>query len=64
MEKTYIRDQAGRLRGSIEIDSRGIKIARDRTGRFLGTYDPRQNVTKNTAGKVIGRGDTVVSLIP
>ena len=64
MAKEYIRDAAGKLRGSVETDARGIKIARDRAGRFLGTYDPRQNVTKNTAGKVISRGDNVVSLIP
>lgn len=64
MNRITIREPSGKFRGSIEVDSRGYKTARDRAGKFLGTYDPKQDVTKNTSGKVIARGDILVSLIP
>lgn len=61
MRQEY-RDHTGALRGWSE-PSAGRINGRDRTGVLVGWYDPARNETRDRAGRLVGRGDLLVSLI-
>jgi len=63
MRVQQIRDQKGRLVGTISNGPNRQQNARDARGRFLGSYDPHTNVTRNAAGRAIGTGNSLASLI-
>ena len=63
MEKYYIKDFYGRIKGSIETDDQGNKTARDFYGRIKGYYIKSLNVTQDFYRRIIARGDQVSSLI-
>jgi hypothetical protein len=63
MADNILKDQYGKLLGSISVDSRGIQTLRSHLGVILGTFDPKTNVTKNYIGQIIGTGNLLSMLI-
>jgi hypothetical protein len=63
MSTQQIRDQKGRLLGTISPGPTKQLKARDARGRFLGSYDPHTNVTRDASGHAIGTGNSLDSLI-
>ena len=63
MGTQQIRDQNGRLLGTISVGPSKQWNARDEWGRFLGSYDPHTNVTRDASGHAIGSGNSLASLI-
>ncbi len=63
MSTQQIRDQKGRLLGTISTGPNQQLNARDARGRFLGSYDPHTNVTRDASGRAIGTGNSLASLI-
>ena len=62
MDKQYIRDFHGRIIGSIETS--GTKqIARDFYLKILGTYDSRDDLTRDFSGRILARGNSLAGLI-
>lgn len=62
MAENVIRDQLGRILGTVSVDSRGVQTLRDSLGVILGTYDPRTNVTRNYLGQLVGNGNLLSML--
>ena len=54
MSTQQIRDQKGHLLGTISTGPNQQLNARDARGRFLGSYDPHTNVTRDATGRAIG----------
>ena len=63
MSTQQIRDQNGRLLGTISVGPNKQQNARDGRGRFLGSYDPHANVTRDASGRAIGTGNSLASLV-
>jgi hypothetical protein len=63
MSTQQIRDQNGRLLGTISVGPNKQQNARDGRGRFLGSYDPHTNVTRDASGRAIGTGNSLASLV-
>ena len=61
--KTPIKDFYGRILGYVNTDQDGNKVVTDFYERKLGSYDARQNVTKDFYNRIIAKGDVCVSLI-
>lgn len=60
----YIREFNGQILGIIRIEDNGDKAAVDFPSRLvLGYYRAKYNHTTDFYGRVISKGDTVVSLI-
>ena len=64
MTKQLLRDRAGRLLGWIETDSRGKQYLRDKAGRLLGWYDPALGSIYDRAGRLVGRSNILLTLLP
>lgn len=62
MAENILKDQYGKILGSVSVDSRGIQTLRSHLGVILGTYDPKTNVTKNYMGQIIGSGNLLSML--
>lgn len=58
-----LRDRTGRKIGEIKQLSSGVQQLFDASGRRLGEYDERQNVTRDAHGKRIGQGNLLASLL-
>jgi hypothetical protein len=58
-----IRDSRGKLLGKIKELSSGKREARNASGRLCGTYDPKNDVTRDASGRLIGKGDQLARLI-
>jgi hypothetical protein len=61
--RSELRDPTGKLVGHIRVQANGNRSVHDLTGRQLGTYDARSNSTRNIAGRIVGRGDLLVTLL-
>lgn len=57
-----LRDQNGVLLGWIESRGRLIQ-AKNKNGSVVGWYDPRQNVTRDANGVLVGTGDLLSALV-
>ena len=58
------RDRRGIVVGRIEHERlTGKSIARDARGRVIGSYTPREGLTRDASGKVIARGNLLVGLL-
>jgi hypothetical protein len=62
MSTQEIRDRKGHLLGTISTGPNQQLNARDARGRFLGSYDPHTNVTRDDSGRAIGTGNSLASL--
>lgn len=63
MEREYIKDTGGNIFGFVETDSQGNKTAKTKDGTILGYYKAKFNTTTTPTGKIVSRGDSVVTLI-
>ena len=63
MQKKEFKDAMSRPLGTIISRSSGVLEARDTLGRPKGTYDPRSNETRDTLGRLLGKGDMLPGLI-
>ncbi len=61
--RVELRDRAGALLGWTSSRPDGVREARDRLGRLLGAYHPRQNETRDRTGRLLYRGDALAALI-
>lgn len=60
----YIREFNGQILGIIRLEANGDKAAVDFPSRLvLGYYRAKYDYTTDFYGRIIARGDTVVSLI-
>lgn len=57
MTKIPVREFSGKIIGWIETDNNGNKTIRDFTGKILGRYDKKFDVTRTFTGTIIARGD-------
>ena len=58
-----LRDRRGRLLGKIRELSNGRLEVRDASGRRKGTYDPRKQETRDSRGKIVGKGNMLATLV-
>jgi len=63
MNKVELKDNVGRILGTIIIYGNGKKELRNFVGRYLGSYDPKDNLTRNEVGSIIGKGDLFTTLL-
>lgn len=61
--KQELRDSNGRPIGTITIASNGKYEGRDANGRLKGSYDPRTNQTRDSNGRVVGRGNVLAAVV-
>lgn len=62
--KEKIKDWTGKIIGFVETDSRtGNKVIRDFYGKILGTYDKKNDVTRDFYGNKVARGDQLLMLL-
>ena len=64
VKEKVLKDQYGRRIGRIQTDRNGVQTLLDDLGRRLGTYDPRTNVTKDSFGRPVGKGNMLADLAP
>jgi hypothetical protein len=63
MTDQVLRDKGGRLLGRISEKSDGRLEGRDHAGRLKGTYDPRTDQTRDQAGRLVGKGNLLSSVV-
>jgi hypothetical protein len=64
MPREYIRDPAGKVIAVIEDNGVGGRVeVRDPAGQRLGYFDRRANQTRDTAGRLLARGNILLKLI-
>lgn len=63
MSTQDLRDRNGNLLGKINTLSNGKFELRDRVGNLKGTYDPRQNETRDKVGNLVAKGNMLTTLL-
>lgn len=64
MTEEYIKDFSGKILGIVQTDSNGDQIAKDfQSQKILGYYRAKYNHTTDFFGRIIAKGNCVVSLI-
>lgn len=63
MSKTYIRNLYGKVIGSVEERPNGDRILKNSYGKPLGRYEKRTDLTKDSYGRVVAKGDVLVTLL-
>lgn len=63
MSRFLLKDNMGRIIGDISEQSNGNKILKDANGKILGTYCAMTNLTKDSCGRLVGRGDLLAMLL-
>lgn len=63
MADQQLRDSSNRLIGTISTISNGQLEIRDTANRRLGTYDPKTDQTRDTANRLVGNGNLLVTLL-
>lgn len=63
MSSQDLRDKNGNLLGKINTLSNGKLELRDKTGNLKGTYDPKQNETRDKVGNLVARGNMLTNLL-
>lgn len=63
MVNQILRDERGHVVRMMETKTSGIVDPRDANGRYLGSYEPLSNVTRDALGRAIGMGNLLASLI-
>lgn len=61
--KQELRDSNGRPIGSITTLANGKQEGRDANGRLKGSFDPKTNQTRDSGGRVVGKGNILSVLI-
>lgn len=65
MKKERITDRAGKVIGYRDTFGPGSfkQFLRDRAGILVGVYDTKNNLTRDRAGRYIGKGDLTIGLL-
>jgi hypothetical protein len=63
MAREIIEDHNGKTLGYMETYSDGRAELRDSNSVMLGKYTKVDNLTRDTSGRVIGKGNMLMSLI-
>ena len=63
MSQEYLKDRLGKVIGRIVTQSDGKLVLYSRFSERLGTYNPRDNVTKDRLGRVVGKGNLLTMLL-
>ena len=63
MTNVTLRDNIGRIRGTIRDLGNGRREIRNPVGKVLGTYNQKDNVTRDNIGRVVGYGDLLTTLL-
>lgn len=63
MEKQILRDKQNRRIGVLETDSKGIQTIRTPSNKKLGTYNPKTDQTRDSANRLIGKGNLLLTLL-
>lgn len=63
MPEQQLRDRLGRLIGTIRTNPDGKMELRDKLGSFKGTYDPKNDETRDRLGRYVGKGNLLVTLL-
>lgn len=58
-----LRDSNNRTIGKIKTIANGRLEGRDANGRLKGTYDPKANETRDSNGRVVGKGNLLAAVI-
>jgi hypothetical protein len=61
--KYQLRDSNSRPIGTITTTPMGKLEGRDANGRFKGSYDPKTDQTRDSNGRVVGRGNVLAAVI-
>lgn len=61
--KQQLRDSNNRPIGTITATTSGRLEGRDANGRLKGTYDPKSDQTRDSNGRVVGRGNVLAAVI-
>lgn len=61
--KQQLRDSNSRTIETITITSNGRLEGRDANGRLKGTYDPKTDQTRDSNGRVVGRGNVLAAVV-
>ena len=61
--KQQLRDSNNRPIGTITTTSNGKLEGRDANGRLKGTYDPKSDQTRDSNGRVVGRGNMLAAVV-
>lgn len=62
-EVTTLRDASGRVLGYITKTSAGLLELRNPAQHFVGSYNPKTNETRDAAGRLIGTGNLLATLV-
>lgn len=59
-----LRDRRGIVVGRIEHQRlTGKSIARDARGHVIGSYNPREGLTRDVSGKVVAKGNLLAGML-
>lgn len=61
--KQQLKDSNNRPIGTITSTSNGKLEGRDANGRLKGTYDSKSDQTRDSNGRVVGRGNVLAAVI-
>lgn len=61
--ETVLKDYYGKIIGYIETRPDGNKVIRNFHRQIKGTYDKKQDVTRDFYGRIIARGDCLTMLL-
>jgi len=63
MKEQVLRDKNNRLMGKIITLSDGRLEIRDPSNRRKGTYNPKNNETRDSSNRLIGKGNLLTTLL-
>lgn len=63
MTEQILKDRMNRRIGVIRTDTQGVQTIFDAMNRRKGTYDPRNNTTKDAMNRIVGKGNLLVTLL-
>ena len=62
MATQEVRNKSGKLLGKISEKGGKLEI-RNPSGKYLGRFDPKKNETRNSTGKMIMKGNGLITLL-
>jgi hypothetical protein len=63
MANEFVKNQSGKIVGTLETRADGILVAKDLDGNKVGEYDPDNDVTRDGRGRKVGVGDQLSWLL-
>lgn len=63
MARQTLRDKNYKVIGHIDTDPSGKQTLRDSAFKIKGYFDPKTNTTRDSAFKLVGKGNLLASLL-